>query len=341
MLSFSRKKFIRLGLLSVAGVAFPGRLFSNINPRNVNATQQQYDVIIIGGSYAGLSAAMALGRSRRSVLIIDSGKPCNRQTPHAHNLITHDGEPPAVIRKAALDQVLMYPTVKLIDAFATGVEGAIGEFIVATADAQQYRAQRVVLATGVRDIPLPVEGFAECWGISVLHCPYCHGYEVRDATLGVIGTGDHGFEYARMVRNWSPDLTVLTNGPATFTDEQMAKLRTHGVKIDERGLSAIIHENGEMSGVKFKDGGTLKLDAMFARGGIEQHSDIAAKLGCEFQTGGMVPELIKTDAFGHTSVAGVYAAGDNTMPMRSLANAISAGATTGAVLNNELIAAAF
>lgn len=297
------------------------------------------DVIIIGGSYAGLAAGMALGRSRRKVLIIDSGLPCNRQTPHAHNLITHDGTPPAAIRQAALEQVLAYPGVRLVEGLATAASGEADRFRVRTAAGETFGAKRLLLATGVRDIPLPIDGFDACWGISVLHCPYCHGYEVRDMALGVIGNGDAGFEYARMVRNWSPELRLLSNGPASFTADQHAALQQLGVRLDERPIRAFAHQAGRLRAVQFDSGPELPLDAVFARGGIAQHSDIAQQLGCELQVGGMMPELIKIDAFGRSSVPGVSAAGDNCSPFRSLASAIAAGTTAGALLNNELIAA--
>src|SRR5690606_24019090 len=141
----------------------------------MNDQSLHYDVIIIGGSYAGLSAAMALGRSRRTVLIIDEGRPCNRQTPHAHNLITHDGDAPADIARRAKEQVLAYPTVRFIRDKALSAAGADGAFDVGTASDHAYRAKKLLLATGVRDLTPPIPGFAECWGISVLHCPYCHG----------------------------------------------------------------------------------------------------------------------------------------------------------------------
>jgi thioredoxin reductase len=284
---------------------------------------------------------MALGRSRRNVLIIDSAMPCNRQTPHAHNLLTHDGKRPADIRNESLAEVLAYPTVRLQEGFVEQVTGTAGDFSVRAAAGDSFAAKRILLATGVRDIPLPIDGFEACWGISVLHCPYCHGYEVRDLPLGVIGNGDLGFEYARMVRHWTPSLTVLTNGPATFTPEQRTKLESHGVRIEERSIRAFNHNDGQLQAIRFEDGSESPFPAVFARAPISQHSSLAADLGCSFQTEGMFPDLIQADAFGRTSVPGISAAGDNCSPFRSLASAIGAGATAGAFLNNELIAASF
>ena len=172
--------------------------------------RSSYEVIIIGGSYAGLSAAMTLGRSKREVLIIDNGRPCNRQTPHAHNLITHDGDAPADIVRKAKRQVESYPTVTFAPDKATSLSGESGSFKVGTDDGSAFDAKKLILATGVRDIPMPIAGFTECWGISVLHCPYCHGYEVANEPLGVIANGDMAFEMARLIYHWSKQLTLFT-----------------------------------------------------------------------------------------------------------------------------------
>lgn len=304
-------------------------------------TLSSFDVIIVGGSYAGLSAAMTLGRSKRSVLIIDSGEPCNRQTPHAHNLVTHDGETPASIARKANEQTLAYPTVQFISAKAIAASGTDGNFTTQTSSNEKYHSKKILLATGLRDLPLPIEGFAECWGISVLHCPYCHGYEVKDKTLAVIGNGDMGFEFARLIHHWSNDLTLLTNAVPTFTEEQSTKLSTHNINIISTPIVRFVHQAGHIQHVIFEDGRTQSFDAVFARSGRAHHSDLHHELGCAVGTEGMVDGLLKTDGFSRTTVAGVYAAGDNCSPMRSLSNAMAAGTTAGAMINHDLIAVSF
>lgn len=299
--------------------------------------QQLFDVIIIGGSYAGLSAAMGLGRARRHVLIIDSGKPCNRQAPQAHNFITHDGVPPAVIAQKAKAQVLAYPTVVFVDDKALTATGTDGHFEITTESGRSFRSKKLLLAYGVKDIPTPIPGFEQCWGISVLHCPYCHGYEVRDAALGVIANGDMGFEYARLIANWSRNLALFTNGPSTLNEEQQDKLRAKGITVVEQAIAEIAHNAGHISALTFIDGTKHDLTAIFARGSIEQHSDIAAQLGCELRTDVMYAGLISVDGFGKTTTPGVYAAGDNTHPFRSVAMATGSGNMTGPVINHELI----
>ena len=167
---------------------------------------QNFDIAIIGGSYAGLSAAMALGRARRNVVIIDSGKPCNRQTPHSHNLITHDGKTPAEISALAREQVLAYPTVRMHAGLVTQVSGADGAFVVTTDEGQVLQAKKLIFATGIRDVMPEIPGFAECWGISAIHCPYCHGYEYSDARTGVLINGEMALEYLKIFFNFTANM---------------------------------------------------------------------------------------------------------------------------------------
>lgn len=139
----------------------------------------KYEVIIIGGSYAGLSAAMALGRALRNVLIIDSGLPCNRQTPYSHNFITQDGEKPNIIAEKAKAQVLKYNTIKFLNDFVVSGKKNENGFVITTKTGEEYISKKLIFATGIKDIMPDIKGFAECWGTSVIHCPYCHGYEVK------------------------------------------------------------------------------------------------------------------------------------------------------------------
>lgn len=290
------------------------------------------DVLIIGGSYAGLSAAMALGRSMRNVLIIDSGKPCNRQTPHSHNFITRDGETPAAIAAIGRQQVLHYPTVSWLDDLALTVKKQ-DYFEVETASGGLYRSRKILFATGIRDQMPELPGFAACWGISVLHCPYCHGYEVKDKRLAVSGNGDAGFHLAMMIHHWSKDLTVFTDGAASFSPEQKDKLDRHQIKIVEGAFDHLEHQEGMLSAVVLQDGSRYEKDAMFARVPFQEHSGLPAVLGCALDEQG----YIRVDDFKKTSVPGVFAAGDNTTMMRSVVNAAAAGAMAGAMINKELI----
>lgn len=298
-----------------------------------------FDVIIIGGSYSGLSAAMALGRSLRNVLIIDNGKPCNRQTPHAHNLITQDGEKPNTITEKAKAQVLKYETVKFHNDLAVSGKktenlpaGQTGGFEVITETGGKFTAKKLIFASGIKDIMPNIKGFSECWGISVIHCPYCHGYEVKGKRTGILANGDFAYHYAQLVRNLTKDLTIFTHGKAEFTQQQTDKLSEHHIPIIEKEIKYFNHENGNIRQVIFNDDSIFELKAVYSRPDYEQHCKIPEMLGCKLTESG----LLKIDFFQQTTVNGVFACGDNASPMRSLAHAFSSGNITGAIVNNEL-----
>jgi thioredoxin reductase len=295
--------------------------------------ETNYGVIIIGGSYAGLSAAMSLGRALKNVLIIDNGKPCNRQTPHAHNLITHDGEKPASIAEHALHQVFNYSTISLKKGTAVSAVKLAGSFKIGTEDGETFTASKLLFATGIVDVMPEIPGFAECWGISVLHCPYCHGYEVRNLPTGIFANGEIAFEFAKVISNWTKKLTLLTNGPSQLTPQQFTDLRRNNIKIEEAPLKKVKQRNGYLSQVVFNDGTSLDLKAIYAKLTFKQQSNLPAVLGCELTEAG----FIKVDDMQETSVKGIFAAGDNTTMFRSLSIAIAAGNKAGAMINHQLI----
>lgn len=294
--------------------------------------KHNFEVIIIGGSYAGLSAALALSRSLRNVLIIDSGRPCNRQTPHSHNFITHDGDAPKEIASKAKEEIFKYGVVKFYDGLAAdGVQSNHG-FEIKTDNGDIFTSRKLLFATGITDLHT-ISGAAECWGISVLHCPYCHGYEVRNENIGVVGNGDMGYEFVKLISNWTKRLTLFTNGKSALSPEQTEKLKSNSVKIEESEIEEIEHLNGSVQSVVFKDKKKFKVTAFFMRPDFRQHCDIPEKFGCE-KTG---QGYIKVDDLQRTNVPGVYAAGDNSNFMRSVSAAVAAGNKAGAAINKELI----
>ena len=297
------------------------------------SNMNDFDVIIVGGSYSGLAAGMALGRSLRRVLIIDSGKPCNRQTPHSHNFITQDGKTPKEIATLAKQQVEKYETVTFFNGLATnGVKTKKG-FEIQTASGETFFAKKIIFATGIRDIMADIEGYADCWGISVLHCPYCHGYEVRNEITGILGNGEYGFEFSCLISNWTKELILFTNGKSTLTADQTAKLESHHIKIIETEIEKFQHSNGYLQNIIFKDGTNYPVKAMYASSPFEQHCKIPEDLGCELNDDG----YIKVDAFQKTTVPGIYACGDNTTRMRTVANAVAMGTTAGMMANREIV----
>lgn len=296
-----------------------------------------FDVIIVGGSYAGLAAGMALGRSLKKVLIIDSGEACNRQTPRSHNFLTQDGKTPREIATLARQQVERYDTVTFFSGLAVAGVKTENGFNIQTTSGETFTAKKLIFATGIKDILPAIEGAAECWGISVLHCPYCHGYEVRNERTGILANGDIGFELSGLISNWTKDLTLFTNGPSTLTAEQAAKLKSHNIKIAEAEIKKLEHTHGHIQNIIFKDGTTSSIKALYARITFGQHCTIPGALGCEMTEEG----YIKVDPLQKTSVPGIFACGDNTTRLRTVANAVATGAFTGMVANREMIFEAF
>lgn len=299
--------------------------------------QKHFDVIIIGGSYSGLAAGMALGRALKQVLVIDSNKPCNKQTPYSHNFITQDGETPAAIAALAKQQVEKYSTVTFFNGLATkGLKTKKG-FEIQTATGEIFSAKKLIFATGIKDILPAMEGYAESWGISVLHCPYCHGYEIRNEKTGILGNGDYGFEFSVLISNWTKDLTLFTNGKSTLTKEQTVKLTGHNIRINETAIEKLGHDNGYLQQIIFKDGTVSPIKALYAHNPFEQHCPIPESLGCALTDEG----YIKTDSFQKTSVPGIFACGDNTTRIRTVSNAAAMGTIAGMMANKEIVLEAF
>lgn len=291
------------------------------------------EVVIIGGSYAGLSAALALGRALRQVVVLDSGQPCNRQTPHSHNFLTRDGSTPATLAAVARAEVLAYPTVQLLADTAVAASGADGHFTITTAGGTVLQARKLLFATGIRDLLPALPGFAECWGISAIHCPYCHGYEYRAQPTGILANGETAAELGLLIRNWTAELTIFTNGPATLLPEQRQRLAARGVALDETPVRQLLRQGGHLTHLALADGRTAPLTALYARLPFTQHCLLPQQLGCAHSEAG----YIQVDNFLKTNLPGVYAAGDATSPMRAVAAAVAAGMMAGAMLNRELI----
>jgi len=297
----------------------------------------QYEVIIIGGSYSGLSAAMALGRSLRKTLVIDSGKPCNEQTPHSHNFLTQDGKTPKEIASLAKKQVIEYETVSFFHGEAINCEKTENNFKIYTENGETFSSKKIIIATGITDEIPNIEGFAECWGISLIHCPYCHGYEYKGKKTGIIANGDKAVHIASLVKNLTEDVTIITRGEASFTAEQKEKLANNNIQIIESEISESKHRNGMIESVLFSDGKEVNFDAIYAALPFHQHSEIPEQLGCEFTDFGH----IKTDQFQKTNIPGVFVCGDNSSMMRSVSNAVMTGNVAGAMVNMELVTDCF
>lgn len=328
----TRRIFVKQMGMLLGALSIPFPVFSKLINTEMSDSKQ-YDVIIVGGSYSGLAAAMALGRALRNVLVIDNGDPCNKQTPHSHNFLTNDGKSPSEIATIAKEQVMKYESVRLLNGTVTNGRKTAEGYNVVLGGGEVYGAKKLVFATGIKDIMPAIPGFAECWGISVLHCPYCHGYEVRHQKTGIFANGDIAFELATLISNWTNELTVFTNGLSELSGTQLTKLEKHNIQIVEDKISKLNHDKGYITEVVFEDSSSIRLAAMYARLPFMQHSSLHEELGCEISPEG----YIKIDQAQKTTIHGIFACGDNTTRMRTVANAVSMGTTTGLMVNKELI----
>ena len=275
---------------------------------------------------------MALGRSLKNTLIIDNGIPCNRQTPHSHNFITQDGEKPKVIAERAREQVAQYKSIEFLNAKAIKGKKLEGKFEIQTEEGDKIFAKKLIFATGIKDLLPEIKGFTACWGISVIHCPYCHGYEFKGKKTAIMIDNEKAFHIAQLVNNLTDNITILTSGKTYFSDVQLQKLQDNHIEIIDKEVLEIVHHLGNVNAVTFTDGSQVKFDAIYASVPFIQHSQIPQGLGCELNEQG----YIKTDSFQMTNIEGVFACGDNTSPMRSVANAVAAGNLTGAMVNKIL-----
>ncbi|MDO5895589.1 NAD(P)/FAD-dependent oxidoreductase [Agrobacterium sp. Azo12] len=298
-------------------------------------TDTMYDVIIIGGSYAGLSAAIQLGRARRKVLIIDEGLRRNRFAAHSHGFITQDGVDPAVIAAKAREQVLNYPTVTWLSGRADSAQK------LATSDTDagfevfaksaRHLSRRLLLATGVKDLLPAIEGLAERWGKAVFHCPYCHGYELNQGPIGVIAGSELSMHHALMLPDWGPT-TLLLNDAFTPDTEQLAALTARGTTLVRCPITAITGH----ADINLADGRVLSFAGLFAMAPFELASPIATDLALEMEQGPL-GATIKTDVMKETSLPGVFACGDAARPMASVALAVGDGNLAGAGVHRSLM----
>ncbi|HJZ48579.1 MAG TPA: NAD(P)/FAD-dependent oxidoreductase [Roseiflexaceae bacterium] len=292
-----------------------------------------YDVVIVGGSAAGLSAALVLGRSRRSVLVCDTHEPRNRPSPTAHSIFTRDGIPPADLLLIGRAQLEAYSVEFRSVAVTRAQTNDRQVFLLGLANGEELRSRRVLLATGVRDVLPLIAGIEQFWGTSVLHCPYCHGWEVRDQPIAVLSACETAVYLAYLLRNWSRDLALCTNGSGQLSEAERARIRSLNVQIYEQPIARLEGTESQLEGIRFADGTLLKRRSLFVRTAQEQRSRLAHDLGCEIGEGG----IIHVDEQGQTSVAGVYAAGDMTRHMQQIIFAAADGARAAMAINHSFV----
>ena len=302
---------------------------------------ESYDVIVIGGGAAGLSGAVALARSRRPVLVADAGEPRNSPAGHVHNFLTRDGTPPEELYAAGRAEVARYGG--HVEAGKVTSLSRDGELFLAEVNGRAVTARRLLVATGLRDELPDVPGLAERWGIDVLHCPYCHGWEVRDQRVGILATGPGAVHQALLFRQLTPHVTVLRHTAAPFAAEQAEQLSAVGIPVIDGRVTRVEAAASRLTGVRLADGSRVAFDALIVAPKFVANADLLTPFGLapvEVVFGGQViATRIVADPSGATSVPGIYVAGNVADPQAQVIVAAAAGLMAGAAINADLVAA--
>lgn len=297
-----------------------------------------FDLIVIGGSYAGMAGALQVARARRRVLVIDAGKRRNRFAASSHGLLGQDGKSPSLTASEAKAQLLAYPNLQWLDASVSDARQQGDGFQVNCESGERFAAKRLLLATGVSDTLPAIEGLQELWGKSVFHCPYCHGYELNQGSIGVIATGPASFHQALMIPDWGPT-SFLTNQCFTPDEAQLQQLAARGVVIESSGVVSVSAGTGaDAAGVEVQlaDGRRVAFAGLFVASLTYPASTLAWDLGCELAESPM-GFYVKTNELKQTSVTGIYACGDLARPAGSVTFAIGDGALAGFAVHRSLM----
>ena len=294
---------------------------------------QFFDVLIVGAGPAGLSAALILGRCRRSVLICDTGRPRNAASQALHGYLTRDGMPPLEFLALARTELEQYVNVqlRLVEVVSADCDDD-GRFHARLATGEDVSARKLLIATGVVDRLPEIEGFRELFGRSVFHCPYCDGWEIRDAPIAIYGRGDRGLGLALELTAWSRDLVLCTDGPSDIDEEGLTRLARNAIAIRRERVSRLEGRAGILEKVVFDDGSELPRRALFFTTGQFQRSDLSIRLGCEFNEKGTV----RTGKYETTHLRGLYVAGDASRAVQWVVVAASEGAEAAFAINTDL-----
>jgi thioredoxin reductase len=300
-----------------------------------------WECVVVGGGSAGLSAALVLGRARRRTLLIDAGEQSNLAATGVGGLHGHDGRPPADLYAAGRAEIAAYSSVEIRTGVAVRDGRRLAEgFELDLPDGSRVGARKLLLATGMEYRPPDLPGLAERWGGAVFHCPFCHGWEVRDRALGVLGGGPGAVQKAILLRAWSDEVTLLTDGDEELGAEDKARLEAVGVAVEERPLARLLGAGRDLEEVEFRDGSRTELGGLLVGISLHQRSDLASRLGITLVPGSFGEEAIEVDGRSETGVAGLYAAGDVCVRMPSVANAVASGSTAAAMMVQALTAEA-
>ncbi|WP_029088520.1 NAD(P)/FAD-dependent oxidoreductase [Brevibacterium album] len=301
----------------------------------------EWDAIIAGGGAAGLSAALMLGRARRRVLVVDAGAPRNRFAAHMHGVLGSEGTPPGELVRRGREECAAYG-VQFAQGRIEDVEETAGGLRLVQENGTAHTARALIVATGITDLLPDVRGLAERWGTSVLHCPYCHGWEVADQRLGVLATSAASLHQAQMVRQWSDRVTLFSHAAGALAPEAESQLRARDVAIVTAPVTEVLGEGTGLTAVRTADGEEHAVDAIFTAGTPQPHDGFLSRLGLDraglpFGTG----TALAVDQTGKTSHGRVWAVGNVVSPMANVPMVIGAGAFTGGAVNGALVAEDF
>ncbi|GAA2248074.1 NAD(P)/FAD-dependent oxidoreductase [Herbiconiux moechotypicola] len=312
-------------------------------------TEQPWDVVIVGGGSAGLSAALVLARARRRVLVVDAGQPRNRFAPHMHGFLTRDGLSPLELLELGRAEVTGYGA-QILEGRAVDVSGEAGNFTVtvepARADGDAPRAsgslrltaRRLVIATGLRDVLPRIPGLAEQWGTGAVACPYCDGWEARDLRIGVLSTSARNLHQAQLLRQWSHDVTLIGPAAGEVDPEALAGLDARGVRVERAEVTEVVADaTGSLVGLRLGDGSVREFDRLFVGGDMVPNDELLRRLGAERSTGPM-GEWVASDFTGLTSVPGVWVAGNSAFAGALVPVAVGSGVLAATVVNADLVA---
>jgi thioredoxin reductase len=290
-----------------------------------------YDVVIVGGGPAGLSAALVLGRARRRVLVCDAGQPRNRHSHGLHGYLTRDGTPPLEFLRLGREELQQYGIAPRSVTVHDVVRRPDGFDVLLEGD-ERVHTQVVLLASGVRDDVPQIPGVEACYGVSVHHCPYCDGWEHRDKTIAVLGETSSPAGLALSLKTWSNRIVAFTNGRVRLSAAQRRQLDEHGIALRQDRIASVAHDDGRLTGVVMARGETVACEAMFFTAPQRQQCDITKRIGCEFTRKGTV----KTDHLGATCVPGIYVVGDASRDVQFVIVAAAEGAKAGVAINKAL-----
>ena len=330
-----RRTFLKLAALSTTGLAHAQSTAKPSNPNTEAITMN--DVIIIGGSFAGLAGALQLGRARRKVTVLDTGLPRNRFAGHSHGLLGHDHKPPLGILAQARQQLARYPTIRLLNARADSISGAIDNFSVLTGDGKRFGARRLILSYGVADQMPDIPGFAEGWGTSIVPCPYCDGFEVAGQHWGLVWSGPQSHNQVRLFHDWTDRLTVFANGH-DIPPNIRADLERRNTPVVDGLITEIARRGGHNATLKLDTGPDVAVDILFAHPRNKPSASLHESLGLA-TVNTPLGIILKVDERRETSMPGIYAAGDLANPLTppSVTLASSHGAMAGIFAQQSML----